>query len=373
MRDELRRIVADHGTPRRSEIITVAEADYQPILTGDIDAVSANGSLNGSSSNGSGPDAGVREAPCLLTVSTTGNFGTAPVEGSRRAAPARHDLIASATLTTTTSTVALVSSAARTFTLGAWEAGDADSRNRGEALAPMLGLEKDEQVLAVVAPQSELVLDLADTKKSKKATSANSFIAVTQSGMIRRLSLEAVLGVKYGEPLMELSTRDRLAAAFVASDSSDIVIVADDSTVLRIAADSVSAPGLKAGAGGIKLNPDAAVIGAAAVVDNGVLVLGTSTGAIKATLLKEFATQGRGGRGVLAAKLNDSAKVTAAAVVESPEALAATDTLYALKGQDDNPRKIDPNPVPIRAETTKRYLVPTAGDRPIHVLAPCRF
>ena len=69
---------------------------------------------------------------------------------------------------------------------------------------------------------------------------------------------------------------------------------------------------------------------------------------------------------MLVAKLQPGESVVAAA-------LGPVEGMLALMGQDDNPRRIDPNPVTVRVEPTPRYRSPQRSDRRIHVLAPGRW
>jgi hypothetical protein len=49
------------------------------------------------------------------------------------------------------------------------------------------------------------------------------------------------------------------------------------------------------------------------------------------------------------------------------------DGLLAQMGADDDPRKLDPNPVPFATEPTRRDLVSLRTERQILVLAPGRW
>ncbi len=379
VRDELRRIVKQHGTARRSEIISVDEADYSPsdTATGDAGAGAGGREANGS---GSARSAVANDTPCVLTVSTSGNLGRAPTDSGRKASAGRHDLIAARAVTTLGSPVALVTSAGRAFTVSASEAAEAGGRLRGAAVGPMLGLDKGEQVLAVVAPppagQADgfTAVDPVDPD-APAGRGDQRLVLVSRSGYVKRLTTEAVLACDYGDKVIALRPEDQLRAAFLAPDDAELVLVADDAKALITAASGFVVPGgTSAGALGMRLSPGAAVVGAAPAVAGGVLVLGTDAGGLKATSLQELPSQGRASGGVFAAKLSGGAKVTAMAVVANPAGLAGPDpVLFALKGQDANPRKLDPRPVPVRVEPSGRYTTPTPSRRPVFVLAPPRW
>ena len=171
--------------------------------------------------------------------------------------------------------------------------------------------------------------------------------------------------------MIALREGDRVACAFTAPDDADLVVAADDGRALRLEASSVRVQRRPAaGVAGIKLRDGAVPVGAGAVVGDPALVVATGTNGgpsgIKATLCSELPTQGRGGQGVLVVKLPAGERVIAAAV-------GAAEGMLALMGQDDNPRKIDPRPVPLRLQPTARYRAPERRERRIHVLAPGRW
>ena len=344
VRKELRRIVEDHGRPRRSRLVAAEVADRELAAhSGGEDAAAAS---DGEADPG--PD-----LPCVVTVSTSGNVGRASLKGSRRASPRRHDLIAARVVASTGAPVAAVTSLGRAFTVLGGEIEEAANRIRGADASSVFGLESGERVLALVAGSDDRL------------------VIVTAGGIIKRVEADEVLESPPGSPLISLGADDRVACALTAPDEADLVIAADDGRALRLEASSVRVQRrAAAGVAGIKLRGGAVPVGAGAVVDDPVLVVATSAdggpGGIKATLCSELPTQGRGGQGVLVVKLLDGERVVAAAV-------GAVDGMLALMGQDDNPRKIDPNPVALQLQPTPRYRAPERRERSIHVLAPGRW
>ena len=347
VRSELRRIVADHGRPRRSRIVAaeVLERESASRLSGDgAPALSAPAEA--------GPD-----LPCVVTVSTSGNIGRASLKGRRRASPGRHDLIAARAVASTGAPVAAVTSAGRVFTVLGGEIEETSNRVRGVDASTVFDLESAETVLALVAGGDDRL------------------VMVTAGGVIKRLEADEVLGSPAGSSLIALGADDRVACAFTAPEDADVVVAASDGRALRLEASSVRLQRrAAAGMAGMKLRDGATPVGAGAVFDDAALVVATSTGAgagsarsgIKVTPCSELPTQGRGTQGVLVVKLLPAESVVAAAV-------GAAEGMLALMGQDDNPRKIDPHPVPVREAPSARYRSPQRGDRRIHVLAPGRW
>ena len=344
VRKELRRIVDDHGRPRRSRIVTAEVAERE------LAEHSGDGTASAATPDPADPGP---DLPCVVTVSTSGHIGRASLKGDRRASPGRHDLIAARVVASTGTPVVAVTSAGRALSARGADIPEANNRVRGADVSSVLDLDAGEQVLALVAAGNDRL------------------VMVTARGGIKRIEADEVLGVAPGASLVSLGAGDRLACAFTAPDDVDLVLAADDGRALRMAASSVRVQRrAAAGMAGIKLRDGSALVGAGAVIGDPVLTVATSTAGVgsgvKATYCSELPTQGRGGQGVLVAKLQPGESVVAAAV-------GAVDGMLALMGQDDNPRKIDPHPVPIRIEPTARYRSPQRLVRRIHVLAPGRW
>ena len=344
VRKELRRIVDDHGRSRCSRMVTVETADRELARSARSEA----GMPAAAEADDAGPD-----LPCVVTVSTSGNIGRASLKGDRRASPGRHDLIAARVVTSTGAPLAAVTTAGRTFIVRGAEIEEANNRVRGADAASSFGMATGERILALVAGGSERL------------------VMVTAGGTIKRIDADEVLAAPPGSPLIALGDGDRVACAFTAPEEADLVVAADDGRALRMEASSVRVQRRgAAGMAGIKLRDASVTVGAGAVVGDPVLMVATGVpgvgSGIKVTHCSELPTQGRGAQGVFVVKLQPGESVIAAAV-------GAADGMLALMGQDDNPRKIDPHPVPVRVEPTPRYRSPQRFERRIHVLAPARW
>ena len=344
VRKELRRIVGDHGRPRRSRIVAAEMADRAPAGRSSEERASAISTETADA----GPD-----LPCVVTVSTSGNIGRASLKGNRRASPGRHDLITASVVASTGTLVAAVTSGGRAFTVRGGEIEEAANRIRGVDAPSVFGLDSGERVLALVAGGNDRL------------------VMVTAGGIIKRIDAAEVLAAPPGSPLIALDAGDRVACAFTAPDEADLVVATEDGRALRMEASSVRVQRRgAAGMAGIKLREGSVPVGAGAAVGDPVLMVATSASGtasgIKATHCSELPIQGRGAQGVLVVKLLPGESVVAAAV-------GAADGMLALMGQDDNPRKIDPHPVPVRIEPTARRRSPERFERRIHVLAPGRW
>ncbi len=330
---ELDEIVEAHGVPRRAEII-----EPDSIVVHEQPAPDESETV------------GVDE-PCVVTLSTSGNLGRVPTNGARRATVGRHDLIAARAMTTTGSEIMAVTSEGRAVPVRVRELPDATGRARGVAASAQLGLNRGETVLALLTDGDERL------------------VLVTANGVVKRLTLGEVMGTRSSATVVSLKGNDRVVAAFRAPLGVDIALVASDGQVLRTPVDGINDQGRgAAGVAGMRLLGDAEVVGADAMLGDGVVLTVTSAAGVKATPYSDLSAKGRGGQGVRIARLAEGETVTGAWF--GP---AAMTDVYSLMADYDDPRKLDPNPVPLNIDPSARDLVPSRTERQIMVVADARW
>ena len=326
--DELAEAVESFGRPRRTEIV---HPDDLPVF----DSVTTTEDVD--------------DEPCVVTLSTSGQIGRSPVSGAKRATPGRHDVLVASLLTRTTATVTAVTSDGRALQVAAAELADGAGRARGAGAAQAFGTNRGEVIHTVVAEGDE------------------HLVVVTANGVAKRLTQDEVRATRSGKPLLKLRPGDRVVAAFTAHDGVDLVIVASDGQALRTPVDAVSVQGRgAAGVAGMKLRSGVVVVGAAPVLSDDTLITVTDTGGVKATPLSELEARGRGGIGVRVSKLADGSALSLAHIGQPMG-------LLAIMGTDEDPRRPDPNPVPLILEPTRRDLVSTASERQILAIGPARW
>ena len=326
--DELAEAVKSFGRPRRTEIV---HPDDLPVF----DSVTTTEDVD--------------DEPCVVTLSTSGQIGRSPVDGAKRATPGRHDVLVASLLTRTTATVTAVTSDGRALQVAAAELADGAGRARGAGAAQAFGTNRGEVIHTVVAEGDE------------------HLVVVTANGVAKRLTQDEVRATRSGKPLLKLRPGDRVVAAFTAHDGVDLVIVASDGQALRTPVDAVSVQGRgAAGVAGMKLRSGVVVVGAAPVLGDDTLITVTDTGGVKATPLSELEARGRGGIGVRVSKLADGSALSLAHIGQPMG-------LLAIMGTDEDPRRPDPNPVPLMLEPTRRDLVSTASERQILAIGPARW
>lgn len=330
---ELDELVEAHGVPRRAEIIepdSIVVHEQPP--PDDSEA----------------PDT---DEPCIVTLSTSGNLGRVGANGARRATIGRHDLIAARAMTTTAEEIKAVTSEGRAISVRVRELPDASGRARGVAASSQLGLNRGETALALLTDGDERL------------------VLVTAAGVVKRLTLGEVMGTRSSANVISLKKTDRVVAAFRAPLGVDIAFVASDGRVLRTAVDAINDQGRgAAGVAGMKLLGSAEVVGADALLGDGVVLTVTSAAGAKATPYADLPAKGRGGQGVRVAKL--AAGETVTATWFGP---ATMTDVYSLMADYDDPRKLDPNPVPLNIGPSARNLVPSRTDRQVMVVADARW
>ena len=326
--DELAEAVKSFGRPRRTEIV---HPDDLPVF----DSVTTTEDVD--------------DEPCVVTLSTSGQIARSPVDGAKRATPGRHDVLVASLLTRTTATVTAVTSDGRALQVAAAELADADGRARGAGAVQAFGTSRGEVIHTVVAEGDE------------------HLVVVTANGVAKRLTQDEVRATRSGKPLLKLRPGDRVVAAFTAHDGVDLVIVASDGQALRTPVDAVSVQGRgAAGVAGMKLRSGVVVVGAVPVLGDDTLITVTDTGGVKATPLSELEARGRGGIGVRVSKLADGSALSLTHIGQPMG-------LLAIMGTDEDPRRPDPNPVPLILEPTRRDLVSTASERQILAIGPARW
>jgi DNA gyrase/topoisomerase IV subunit A len=183
---------------------------------------------------------------------------------------------------------------------------------------------------------------------------------VTRRGAVKRLAGEELtVGARAPavRAVFPLSGEEEVVAAFACPPGSDIVMLADDGSVLRTSSQNLQRrKALATGTAGMKLRPGATVIGAGAVSGEAYVIVVTTAGAAKATPAGDFTPAGRGGMGVRICSLRDGERLRDAYVGPLVD-------VFVLTGV--RPSSPDSEPVPFPFQPTRRGLVARSGPKPI--------
>ncbi|MFV2039307.1 MAG: DNA gyrase subunit A, partial [Acidimicrobiales bacterium] len=327
---ELREIVDVYAVDRRSEITSAT----------DLPVFDAAPSM---------PDTDSPDTACLVTLSTSGVVGRAPTEGAKRSTPGRHDVMATSCLTSTHSIVHAVTTEGRTLTDKAVDLPEVGGRSRGAPAGKVFGTSQGEEILALVAPRQE------------------NLMLVTARGIVKRIGPTELSETRNAKAVINLKGTDKLAAAFTCPGGVDMVMVASDAQTLRTPVDAISIQGRNAaGVAGMKLRAGATVVGAGPAIGDGAIVTVSDIGTAKITPFEELEPKGRGGAGVRLTRFTREKRLQMATVV-GPEAL------LAVMATDDNHKLLDPTPVELTLEPTRRDLVGSRTDRRILAVGVSRW
>ena len=150
-----------------------------------------------------------------------------------------------------------------------------------------------------------------------------NLVFVTECGGVKRTALSEFVdasGRRDGIVAMKLADGDRVVTVFPGWDDYELLLVTAGGQGIRFNEGDVRPVGRSAGAiRGIKLKGDDKVIGGCAVAHEEIVVIATTNGYAKKTMVDEFPVQTRGGSGLKAAKIDK-----ARGAIVSVSAAAAT-------------------------------------------------
>jgi len=156
------------------------------------------------------------------------------------------------------------------------------------------------------------------------AAQAQGYVLLaSRGGQVKRVTVEDLRAVRSVATVMGLKGDDELAGALTTMGGQDVLLVTRQGKAIRFAEDEVRPMGLAAGGvAGIRLSAGDQVAACALVRDRAELVTVSERGYGKRTELSEFPAQGRGGSGVVAAKISPrTGPLIGAAVAASKSAL----------------------------------------------------
>ncbi|WP_459642402.1 DNA gyrase/topoisomerase IV subunit A [Kineococcus sp. NUM-3379] len=284
--DELADVAAEHGTPRRTVL-----------LTSDGPATGAAG--------GRGAALEVADEPCRVLLSSTGLLvrtatDEPPGTEGRRT---RHDLVVSTAAATTRGHVGVVTSAGRLVRLPVLDlpalppTAGRPSLSGGVSVKEFVTLARGERVLCLVPLPEE--------------PAGPGFALATAQGVVKRVVPEP-LGNRDEVDVIALKERDEVVGAVpLTTGEEDLLFVTSDAQLLRFGAAAVRPQGRgAAGMAGVRLSPGARVVffGAVPTDDPEAVVVtlagstqaleGVAHGTVKVTPLSEYPPKGRATGGV---------------------------------------------------------------------------
>jgi DNA gyrase subunit A len=203
----------------------------------------------------------------------------------------------------------------RVYRAKAYELPEASRSARGQHVANLLAFQPDEQIAQVIRIPNYHV--------------APYLVLATKNGLVKKTALEEFDSNRSGGIIaVNLREEDELVAAQLIGPSDDLLLVSRNAQAIRFkATDEVLRPMGRATSGVIGMRfTDHDELLAMEVVRQGMDVLvATGGGYAKRTPIEEYPVQGRGGKGVLTAKITERRGGLVGAVVINP-----ADELFAI-------------------------------------------
>ena len=323
--DELGAVAAEHGTPRRTVLLT------------------ASGPATGSAAVPTQLE--ISDDPCWVLLSSAGLLArTSSVEPlGTEGRRSRHDLVLAAAPATARGFVGVITSAGRLVRVPVLdlptlpETAGRPNLSGGTGVKEFVTFGKGERALTIVPLPSPGVEDPDDP----------GFALATAGGTVKRVVLEALGNRDEVDviTLKDLGPRQKdevVAAVQLTSGEEELVFITSDAQLLRFSASAVRPQGRPAaGMAGIKLSPGARVVAMTAVAGDAVdpvvvTVAGDSTsgasqlGSAKVTPLSEYPAKGRATGGVRCHRFARGEDVLLLAWAGPAPAEAATSTGTAV-------------------------------------------
>ncbi|RBQ18114.1 DNA gyrase subunit A [Spongiactinospora rosea] len=230
-------------------------------------------------------------------------------KGVRGAQLRQDDIVDHFFVTTTHHWLLFFTNKGRVYRVKAYELPDAARDARGQHLANLLAMQPDEVVMEV--------LDLRDYNV------APYLVLATRSGLVKKTRLAEYDSPRSGGLIaINLREDDEVIAARLVSESDDLLLVSRNAQSIRFtASDDALRPMGRATSGviGMRFVGGDELLSMNVVGDGDDVLIATEGGYAKRTPADQYPVQGRGGKGVLTAKIVSARGKLVGAVMVSPE------------------------------------------------------
>jgi DNA gyrase subunit A len=297
--EELGEIVARHGDERRTQIIPFdGEVSMEDLIA--------------------------RE-DVVVTITRTGYAKRTKVDmyrsqkrggkGVSGASLRQDDIVSHFFIISTHAWILFFTNKGRVYRAKAYELPEANRVAKGQHVANLLAFQPDEHIAQVIQIPNYQV--------------APYLVLATKNGLVKKTRLEEFDSNRTGGIIaINLREDDELVGATLAASDDDLLLVSKNAQAIRFSAgDETLRPMGRATSGVIGMRfSDSDELLAMEVVREGMDVLvATNGGYAKRTPIEEYPVQGRGGKGVLTARITERRGALVGALVISPE-----DELFAI-------------------------------------------
>ncbi|TDD17960.1 DNA gyrase subunit A [Nonomuraea diastatica] len=230
-------------------------------------------------------------------------------KGVRGAQLRQDDIVDHFFVTTTHHWLLFFTNKGRVYRVKAYELPDAGRDARGMHLANLLAMQPDETVMEV--------LDLRDYNV------APYLVLATRSGLVKKTRLAEYDSPRSGGLIaINLRDDDEVIGARLVSEEDDLLLVSKGAQSIRFtASDDALRPMGRATSGviGMRFLDGDELLAMNRIADGQHVLIATKAGYAKRTPVEQYPVQGRGGRGVLTAKIVSSRGKLVGAVMVNPE------------------------------------------------------
>ncbi|MEV4109998.1 DNA gyrase subunit A [Nonomuraea sp. NPDC049695] len=230
-------------------------------------------------------------------------------KGVRGAQLRQDDIVDHFFVTTTHHWLLFFTNKGRVYRVKAYELPDAGRDARGMHLANLLAMQPDETVMEV--------LDLRDYDV------APYLVLATRSGLVKKTRLSEYDSPRTGGLIaINLREDDEVIGARLVSEHDDLLLVSKGAQSIRFtASDEALRPMGRATSGviGMRFLDGDELLAMNRMADGQDVLIATEGGYAKRTPVEQYPVQGRGGRGVLTAKIVSSRGKLVGAVMVNPE------------------------------------------------------
>ncbi|NBE93125.1 DNA gyrase subunit A [Nonomuraea sp. KC401] len=230
-------------------------------------------------------------------------------KGVRGAQLRQDDIVDHFFVTTTHHWLLFFTNKGRVYRVKAYELPDAGRDARGMHLANLLAMQPDETVMEVLALRDYDV--------------APYLVLATRSGLVKKTRLAEYDSPRSGGLIaINLRDDDEVIGARLVSEEDDLLLVSKGAQSIRFtASDDALRPMGRATSGviGMRFLDGDELLAMNRIADGQHVLIATKAGYAKRTPVEQYPVQGRGGRGVLTAKIVSSRGKLVGAVMVNPE------------------------------------------------------
>ncbi|GAA4453318.1 DNA gyrase subunit A [Phytohabitans houttuyneae] len=225
------------------------------------------------------------------------------------------DIVSHFFVTSTHSWMLFFTNKGRVYRAKAYELPEASRVAKGQHVANLLAFQPEEHIAQVIVIQNYQV--------------APYLVLATKNGLVKKTRLEEFDSNRSGGIIgINLRDEDELVGAALAGPQDDLLLVSKQAQAIRFnATDEALRPMGRATSGviGMRFSEDDVLLAMEVVREGMDVLVATNGGYAKRTPIEEYPVQGRGGKGVLTAKITERRGGLVGAVVINPD-----DELFAI-------------------------------------------